>query len=186
MYDESDINVAFQAAMEDLFYRYGVDVYFAGHRHYYSRNYPTYAGIVDPAGYDSPKATTYITAGGSGNDEMSPIARKLAQQADTTAREAAGADGEPGVERPVNNEPADHSMQLAPGQVQGEPGPWNVKSDKQNHVGATKVTIINDSEMRIDYLRTKGGVGELWDTVTLTRDHSAGAFPQELPPASAK
>ena len=77
-------------------------------------------------------------------------------------------------------------MQLAPGQVQGEPGPWNVKSDKQNHVGATKVTIINDSEMRIDYLRTKGGVGELWDTVTLTRDHSAGAFPQELPPASAK
>jgi hypothetical protein len=82
MYDGNEINIAFQTALEDVFYKYGVDVYFAGHRHYYSRNYPVYDGIVDTNQYDYPKATSYITAGGSGNDEMTDIQRKLAQEVD--------------------------------------------------------------------------------------------------------
>jgi hypothetical protein len=45
-----------------------------------------------------------------------------------------------------------------------------------NHVGATKVTIIDDSTLRIDYIRTM--TGEIYDTVTLNRDHSPGKFPQ--------
>jgi hypothetical protein len=40
MYQGKSINAEFQAAMEDLFYTYGVDVYFSGHVHSYERDVP--------------------------------------------------------------------------------------------------------------------------------------------------
>jgi hypothetical protein len=40
MYQGGSVNKEFQAAMEDLFYNYGVDVYFSGHVHSYERDYP--------------------------------------------------------------------------------------------------------------------------------------------------
>lgn len=172
MYDQAEVNAAFQAAMEDLFYRYGVDVYFGGHKHYYSRNYPVYKGEVDQNYYNNPAATTYITAGGSGNDEMTDIQRRLAQEAE----DAAANNSEPGVSKPIDLAPPDHSMRRLPGYKEGAEGPWTAVNDKV-HVAATKVTIIDDSTMRIDYVHTKTGF--LADTVTLKRDHSK--FPQELP-----
>eukprot|EP00043_Microstomoeca_roanoka_P020835 m.254205 g.254205 ORF g.254205 m.254205 type:complete len:458 (-) comp17801_c0_seq1:293-1666(-) len=69
MYFGNSINKPFQDAMEELFFKYGVDVYFAGHKHSYERDYPTYQGIPSPS-YYNPNATTYFTAGGAGNDEM--------------------------------------------------------------------------------------------------------------------
>jgi UDP-2,3-diacylglucosamine pyrophosphatase LpxH len=35
MYQGDSVNEGFQAAMEDLFYKYGVDIYFSGHVHHY-------------------------------------------------------------------------------------------------------------------------------------------------------
>lgn len=40
MYQGKSINAEFQAAMEELFHKYGVDVYFSGHVHSYERDYP--------------------------------------------------------------------------------------------------------------------------------------------------
>lgn len=40
MYQGKSINADFQAAMEEMFYEYGVDIYFSGHVHSYERDYP--------------------------------------------------------------------------------------------------------------------------------------------------
>jgi len=37
MYTDGSVNTALQAAVEDLFFKYGVDIYFAGHEHSYER-----------------------------------------------------------------------------------------------------------------------------------------------------
>jgi len=169
MYDQDSVNEAFQTAMEELFYKHGVDVYFAGHRHYYSRNYPVYNSVVDPAGYVNPKATTYITAGGSGNDEMKDPQRKLLafQKAADIAEEK-----EQGAEKPKDPAPADTSMVKSKA---ADAGAWTAVSDN-NFVGLTKVTIIDDNTLRMDYIHTS--TGEVFDTMTLQRDHSPGKYPQ--------
>jgi hypothetical protein len=58
-----------QAAFEDLFYQYGVDLAIFGHVHNSQRFVPVYDGTADPAGMDNPKAPMYIVAGGAGNIE---------------------------------------------------------------------------------------------------------------------
>lgn len=58
-----------QAAFEDLFYEYGVDLAIFGHEHNSQRFKPMYKGSPDQAGYDNPKAPMYIVAGGAGNIE---------------------------------------------------------------------------------------------------------------------
>ena len=58
--------------MEELFYKYGVDVYFCGHVHSYERDLPVYQGTPEPD-YDLPLATTHLLIGGAGNDEMHGI-----------------------------------------------------------------------------------------------------------------
>lgn len=45
MYQGDSINKEFQAAMEDMFYKYGVDIYFSGHVHSYERDYPVISFI---------------------------------------------------------------------------------------------------------------------------------------------
>jgi hypothetical protein len=40
MYQGKSINSDFQAAMEEMFHEYGVDIYFSGHVHSYERDYP--------------------------------------------------------------------------------------------------------------------------------------------------
>ena len=40
MYQGNSVNEDFQVAMEEMFYKYGVDVYFSGHVHSYERDYP--------------------------------------------------------------------------------------------------------------------------------------------------
>lgn len=48
MYQGKSINAEFQAAMEDLFYVYGVDVYFSGHVHSYERDLPVSVETARP------------------------------------------------------------------------------------------------------------------------------------------
>jgi hypothetical protein len=48
-------------------------------------------------------------------------------------------------------------------------GAWTAMTDKDNHVGVGKVTIVDDSPLIFEYIRTVSG--EVYDTITLKRDH---------------
>jgi len=52
---------------------------------------------------------------------------------------------------------------------EGAVGPWTAQVDV-DHFGVGKVTIINDSELKFEYIRTTNG--EVFDGMTLTRDHT--------------
>jgi hypothetical protein len=58
-----------QKAMEDLFYKYQVDIMFTGHVHAYERMYPVYANSATSQDYDNPEATVYVISGAAGNTE---------------------------------------------------------------------------------------------------------------------
>ncbi|TYZ65329.1 hypothetical protein PybrP1_010035 [[Pythium] brassicae (nom. inval.)] len=65
-----------QAAFEELFLKYGVDVVLAGHEHSYERHLPIARGAAVTAGvsadkktYTNPKAPVYIVTGAAGNVE---------------------------------------------------------------------------------------------------------------------
>ncbi|KAK2193212.1 hypothetical protein NP493_16g00054 [Ridgeia piscesae] len=59
-------------AMEDLLYKYGVDLHFSGHEHSYERNFPTYNrhvcnGTTPNNPYHNPRAPVYVVTGSAGN-----------------------------------------------------------------------------------------------------------------------
>eukprot|EP01038_Epipyxis_sp_PR26KG_P011236 gene11236-15077_t len=143
-YNGDSINTGLQGAMEELFYKYGVDVYFAGHEHSYERDYPTYQGVPEKT-YNDPSATTHLLIGGAGNDEMKNI------QLDRFRDPSPIADLYKKVFLPQD-------------------GSWTVVTDKDNHVGIGKITIVDDSKLEFQYIRTT--TGEVFDSVTLVRDHS--------------
>jgi len=59
-----------QAAFEQLFLKYGVDIYFSGHVHWYERMWPLAAGgQVTQQDYDNPVGVVYIVNGAGGNVE---------------------------------------------------------------------------------------------------------------------
>lgn len=60
---------ACQAAFEQIFYKYGVDIAVFGHVHNSQRCLPVYNNTVDPAGMNNPTAPMYIVSGGAGNIE---------------------------------------------------------------------------------------------------------------------
>lgn len=142
MYQGDSINADFQAAMEDLFYQYGVDVYFAGHVHSYERDYPVYQGVPETS-YENPLATTHLLIGGAGNDEMH------------------------GIQYDRSKDPAPKPKKW---QESDKDGSWTAVTDKDDHVGIGKVTIVDDSTLKFEYIRTM--TEEVFDSVTLTRDHS--------------
>jgi hypothetical protein len=49
-------------------------------------------------------------------------------------------------------------------------GIWTALTDKNNHVGIGRVTIVDDSTLVFDYVRTV--TGTVFDSITLTRDHA--------------
>ncbi len=55
--------VLMRESMEDLFYKYGVNIVFNGHVHDYERSYPVYKNITNRHG------TVYVTIGNAGNLE---------------------------------------------------------------------------------------------------------------------
>lgn len=52
-----------------MFEQYDVDIFFAGHVHHYTRNWPLYNNVVSQKSYHNVKDTTYIIHGGAGNIE---------------------------------------------------------------------------------------------------------------------
>lgn len=141
MYQGNFTDFNFQKAMEDLFYKYNVDVYFSGHIHSYERTYPVYKNTVQYYTnnvYQNPNYTTYIMIGGAGNDEMNQDKyAKLFNLAPSFKKES-----------DIN-------------------GPWTVITDKTNF-GAGKVTIISPTEMKFEYYRTD--TNELYDSVTIIKN----------------
>lgn len=156
MYQGDSINKDFQASMEELFYKYGVDIYFAGHVHSYARNWPVYNGIVEMTDYNNPRASTYLMIGGAGNDEMRF----------------------PKLEEKILNQNIDIITGNDVNDVEGDStwvssdtdGPWTAYTDTNNHVGIGKVQIIDDSTLIFEYIRTSDN--KVHDTMTLKRDHS--------------
>ncbi|ETN25028.1 hypothetical protein PPTG_01170 [Phytophthora nicotianae INRA-310] len=72
----ADHNANIQAAFEDLFIKYRVDVVLTGHQHYYERQTPILNSTAvldgvssDFARYDNPKAPVYIVSGACGTVE---------------------------------------------------------------------------------------------------------------------
>jgi len=157
MYQGASVNTEFQAAMESLFYKYGVDVYFSGHVHSYERDYPTYNGIpeksdeITASAYNNPRATTYVMIGGSGNDEMKNAKRRVLDE---------------GV---IDNTPRNGQLGST-WKESDDNGQWTAVVDNDGHTGIGKVTIIDDSNMKFEYIRTSSG--QVFDSFTLTRDHS--------------
>lgn len=147
LYQGDSIDRDFQKAMEDLFYKYGVDIYFSGHVHSYERDYPVYRETVEKS-YENPNATTYLMIGGAGNDEMRKIKLDRTSDPTTNLRGKKESDGD---------------------------GPWTAVTDKDDHVGIGTVHIQDESTLRFDYIRTMNG--EVFDSFTLTRDHTA--FPRD-------
>ncbi len=149
MYQGNFTDINFQKAMEDLFYKYNVDVYFSGHIHHYERTYPVYNGIVQKYNgivqknnnniYYKPNYTTYIMIGGAGNDEMNQD--KYAKMFDISP----------------------NFKKLKESTVDG---PWTAITDKTNF-GAGKVTIISPTEMKFEYYRTD--TNELYDSITIIK-----------------
>uniref|UniRef100_A0A834VHS0 Purple acid phosphatase n=2 Tax=Sarcoptes scabiei TaxID=52283 RepID=A0A834VHS0_SARSC len=61
--------------LEDLFYKYGVDIIFAGHEHNYERMFPVFNRTVMEGSsslnpYDKPEAPVHFVVGAAGNDEF--------------------------------------------------------------------------------------------------------------------
>eukprot|EP00604_Paraphysomonas_vestita_P000695 CAMPEP_0174824414 /NCGR_PEP_ID=MMETSP1107-20130205/34085_1 /TAXON_ID=36770 /ORGANISM="Paraphysomonas vestita, Strain GFlagA" /LENGTH=284 /DNA_ID=CAMNT_0016051629 /DNA_START=614 /DNA_END=1471 /DNA_ORIENTATION=- len=160
MYQGKSINAEFQAAMEELFNKYGVDIYFSGHVHSYERDYPVYQGVLDPNGYNNPSATTFLMIGGSGNDEM--------HGAQIAASKKTGAQFvEPKPIFPGSTVTTEGSGKWRASTQNGE---WTAVTD-DDHYGIGKVTIIDDSTLEFNYYRT--GEGVVYDSIVLHRDHSS-------------
>jgi hypothetical protein len=87
--------------------------------------------------------------GGAGNDEMHGIKVELDRSNDPAPKEGKG---------------------LSKWFESDENGPWTVTTDMDNHVGIGRINIIDDSTLTFEYIRTIGG--EVYDSVTLKRDHS--------------
>ena len=67
-------------ATSDLFQKYGVDVYNAGHSHLYAVTWPMLKGSSTQRDYRAPKGTVYITEG-NGAVPGTPAATKCAGSA---------------------------------------------------------------------------------------------------------
>jgi acid phosphatase type 7 len=134
IYQGNNTDVNLQAAMEDLFYKYKVDIYFIGHVHSYERTWPTYQGKVlstDPTtAYINPLSTIYLILGGAGNDEMSDA-------------------NIPELNRV--NDPTEYFQYK--NWSNGDYGPWSASVDL-HHFGIGKVNVLNSTTLLFDYIQT--------------------------------
>ncbi|OQR82150.1 calcineurin-like phosphoesterase [Thraustotheca clavata] len=68
-------------AFEDIFYKYGVDIYICGHEHNYERMYGIYRGSTDQRTYNM-RATTHILIGTAGQSKVLPVHKPFLRQAE--------------------------------------------------------------------------------------------------------
>jgi hypothetical protein len=92
--------------------------------------------------------------GGAGNDEMKGAQAKKPKEILTAAEKEREESGKEGQSKWRSSD---------------VDGIWTAVTDKE-YLGIATVVIKNSDEMRFDYYRTTSG--ELYDSVTLFRDHS--------------
>ncbi|EGD74899.1 iron/zinc purple acid phosphatase-like protein [Salpingoeca rosetta] len=144
MYFGGNINEPFQKAIEDLFHKYNVDMYFAGHKHSYERDYPVYKGVPQPT-YYNPNSTVYITVGGAGNDEMEGDQVERNNQNDVITR-------------------ADESDMW-----QSNPNEGVAVKKDNGYYGIGVVHVLNSTALHFEYYRTT--LQEKYDEVYLFKNH---------------
>ena len=149
IYQGNNIDVNLQSAMEELFYKYNVDIYFTGHVHSYERTWPTYQGEVlstDPnTAYINPLSTVYLILGGAGNDEM-----KDANIPDF-----------------INvYDPTDEFSYK--NYSNGDYGPWSASVDL-HHFGIGKVNVINSTTLKFDYIQTS--IDQVYDSIVIQKNN---------------
>ena len=147
IYQGNNTDINLQKAMEDLFYKYKVDIYFTGHVHSYERTWPTYQGKVlstDPdTAYVNPLSTIYLTIGGAGNDEMK------------------------NANIPDENEIYDPTSSFSyKNYSNGDYGPWSASVDL-HHFGIGKVKVFNSTTLQFDYIQTS--TGKVYDSFILQK-----------------
>ena len=142
IYQGNNIDINLQLAMEELFYKYNVDIYFTGHIHSYERTWPTYQGNVlstDPqTAYINPLSTIYLVLGGAGNDEMEDA-----------------------------NIPEPTSLLSYKNRSNGEYGPWSASVDL-HHFGIGKVNVLNSTTLRFDYIQTS--IDHVYDSIVIKKN----------------
>jgi hypothetical protein len=147
IYQGNNIDVNLQVAMEDLFYKYNVDIYFVGHVHSYERTWPTYNGEVlstDPTtAYINPLSTIYLIIGGAGNDEMS----------DANISE-------------LNKENDPASSFSYKNKSNGDYGPWSASVDL-HHFGIGKVNVLNATTLIFEYIQTS--IDYVYDSIIIQK-----------------
>ncbi len=147
IYQGNNTDVNLQAAMEDLFYKYKVDIYFIGHVHSYERTWPTYQGKVlstDPTtAYINPLSTIYLILGGAGNDEMSDA-------------------NIPELNRV--NDPTEIFQYK--NWSNGDYGPWSASVDL-HHFGIGKVNVINSTTLIFNYIQTS--INKVYDSIIIQK-----------------
>ena len=144
IYQGNNTDVNLQIAIEDLLYKYNVDIYFTGHVHSYERTWPTYKGEVlstDPkTAYINPLSTIYLILGGAGNDEMSDAnIPEVDNKAETL---------------------------LYKNWSNGDYGPWSASVDL-HHFGIGKVNIINSTTLIFDYIQTS--IEHIYDSIIIQK-----------------
>lgn len=148
IYQGNNTEVNLQIAMEELFYKYNVDIYFIGHVHSYERTWPTYNGKVlstDPTtAYINPLSTIYLILGGAGNDEMSDANIPELNKADDPA--------------------ACYSYK---NWSNGDYGPWSASVDL-HHFGIGKVKVINSTTLIFDYIQTS--TEHIYDSIIIQKN----------------
>lgn len=149
IYQGNNTDVNLQAAIEDLFYKYNVDIYFTGHVHSYERTWPTYKSKVlstDPnTAYVNPLSTIYLILGGAGNDEMS----------DANIPELNRANDPTGLFQYKNWSNGDY-------------GPWSASVDL-HHFGIGKVNVINSTTLKFDYIQTS--INKIYDSIIIQKQY---------------
>lgn len=146
IYQGNNTDVNLQIAIEDLLYKYNVDIYFTGHVHSYERTWPTYKGEVlstDPkTAYINPLSTIYLILGGAGNDEMSDAnIPEVDNKAETL---------------------------LYKNWSNGDYGPWSASVDL-HHFGIGKVNIINSTTLIFEYIQTS--IDHVYDSIVIQKSY---------------
>jgi len=160
VYDDEGAEKAQQAAVEALFQKYGVDVYFSGHKHYYTRSLPVFNSIPE-ASYVNPSSTVYVVVGGAGCDEMRLDKSLNASTSEATYEHREGYVSERGeiFEAPTNRAVSQRRMASLPDYI--------AYVDKR-HYGVGVLHVLNKTAIRWEYTASDSSL-EVLDSFTLTK-----------------
>jgi len=151
LYSAGGTGGSLNTAIEAMFHKYKVDVYFAGHLHSYARSLPVYdkqpdTTQQDKSHYINPAYTSHVLVGGAGCDEMDPRAQFSADA------NCSGSSGQiEGCELSNSFPPVPVQPKLSEKSSTG--AAWNVYDDAQFGTGV--LTVFNATTMQWRYIHSE-------------------------------